>query len=391
MPDSKKCKRHKHLFYYIFLVIAIASVIFLCLAINSLKMTDAKIQKLANNYLNMWTSTNLREKCIQELHNQNPEWDFMFRTYSVLAFSNLALKDETKSEDYINAIDIIINDTLTLEKQSGFKYFLLQYGHNNNWEINPSRSLFVDGEIAIMLGCRCLVECNNQYQNELKERIEIITSRMKNSSVLCSESYPDECWVFCSTIALAAAKISDKLNGTDHSEFLSQWVTTAKEKLIEKKTGLLRSAFRLDGSPVDSAKGPEGSSIWMACHMMQLIDNNFALDQYQKAKKELLDNIFGFAYSREWPVSSGVQPDIDSGEIVPYINASPSASGLAIISTSAFNDIEYFKKILMSLNLFGKPVETEKTLYYQRSNALGDAVILYGLTNGPLWKKVKTP
>ena len=355
---------------------------------NNFSQIDEKTQKLENYYLNIWKTPNLRKHCLSQLHQQNPEWDFMFRTYSVLAFANLSLHQPEKKQDYLDAIDLIIKDTLTLEYNRGFKYFLMDYGQNNRWKQKPARSLFTDGEIALMLGVRCLVENNDVYEKELRRRIELMVNRMNNSPVLCAESYPDECWVFCNTIALAAIKLSDQLNETDHTDFFSQWIDNAKKNLIDKKTGLLPSAFTIDGTPTSSAKGPEGSSIWMSCHMLQLIDKNFAQDQYAKAKKELLGDFLGFGYSREWPVSYQGSQDIDSGPVVPFLNASPSASGLAILCAASFKDKENFNKLTLSLNSFAFPKEDSQYLYYQISNPLGDAVLLYGFTVGPIWEKV---
>lgn len=358
---------------------------------NQFTQIDPKTLKLANRYVKIWESPELRKQCLSQLHQQNPEWDFMFRTYSVLSFANMAFHDSSNQQRYLQAMDLIINDTLKLEQQYGFKYFLLGYGQGNQWVVHPGRSLFIDGEIALMLGFRCLVENNNEtFLKELAFRTEIIVDGMKQSQMLCAESYPDECWIFCNTIALAAIKISDKLNKTDHSEFFELWVKSAKKNLVDQKTGLLRSAFALDGHPVISAKGPEGSSIWMSCHMLQVVDETFAQEQYDKAKKELIGDIFGFGYSREWPIAHKGGADIDSGPVIPYLNASPSASGLAIVCTASFKDKECFNKLTKSLNSFAFPAEDTEDLYYQVSNPLGDSVLLYGFTVGPVWEKVNS-
>jgi len=74
----------------------------------------------------------------------------------------------------------------------------------------------------------------------------------------------------------------------------------------------LISAFTVDGTPVVCGSGPEGSSIWMAAHMLWLIDKDFATDQYQRAKKELARSFLGFGYSRELPESGQNAMDIDS-------------------------------------------------------------------------------
>jgi hypothetical protein len=131
---------------------------------NDFRSIDEKTQKLANRYVKIWEATELRKQTLYHLHKQNPEWDFMFRTYSVLSFSNLALHEPQKRQQYLNLIDYIIKDTLALEHKFGFKYFLLRYGQGNRWKVRPARSLFIDGEIALMLGARCLVEKNEAFE-----------------------------------------------------------------------------------------------------------------------------------------------------------------------------------------------------------------------------------
>lgn len=357
---------------------------------HNFQQIDTKTVKLANHYMQLWNNPELRADCLAQLHRQNPEWDFMFRTYCVLAFANLALHEPARQQDYASTIDLIIQDTLQKEQQYGFRYFLLPYGQGGQWNILPGQSLFVDGEIALMEGARCLLTDHDVFRNDLKRRVATITNRMRMSPVLCGESYPDECWIFCNSIALAAITLSDQLNGTDHQDLCGQWTGLMKAKMIDPQTGLLRSAFRVDGTAVDSARGPEGSSIWMSCHMLQLIDTTFAQDQYTKAKNELFVQIMGFGFSREWPKGWQAQTDIDSGMVVPFLNASPSASGLAIVAAAAFKDADAYNKITRSLNSFAFPKEDADGLHYGISNPLGDAVFLYGFSTGPLWEKAAT-
>jgi hypothetical protein len=213
--------------------------------------------------------------------------------------------------------------------------------------------------------------------------------RMQKSPVLCAESYPDECWLFCNTVALAAVRMGDVLDGSDHSAFLDAWVRTAKERLLESTTGILISAFGVDGSPAPAAFGPEGSSIWMAAHMLEVVDPAFAKDQYERARAELAGSFLGFGYSREWPRGLEGFVDIDSGPIVPGLGASASASGLAVLAAAAFDDVAYFGKLMVSLECGGFPTKTKGRLRYQASNPVGDAVLLYAMTEGPLWDAVK--
>jgi len=349
----------------------------------------SKSRKLSARHLNIWTNPARPQREHQNMQAVNPEWDFMSRTYFVLALANMALRDSDYKRQACDIIDTIVDNTLRLEQEKGFQHFLLRYGRSGGWVIKPPRSQFVDGEIALMLGARRLIEEKPSYKALLSKRVELMISRMRQSPVLCAESYPDECWMFCNTVSLAAIRIADVLDGTDHSLFLSSWVNKCKLTLLEKESGLLISAFGVDGTPASCAPGPEGSTIWMACHMLQIVDKNFAIDQYRRARKNLGGSILGFGYSREWPVGSESKIDIDSGPVVPYLGASASASGLAIVAAKAFDDMDYFAKLLTSLDFLGFPTESNGHFFYNAGNPIGDAVVLYAMVQGPLWNEVE--
>jgi hypothetical protein len=182
--------------------------------------------------------------------------------------------------------------------------------------------------------------------------------------------------------------MGDILDGSDNAEFLKSWVATAKNKLMDQQTGILISAFSVKGVPSPAAAGPEGSSIWMAAHMLEVVDPEFAKDQYQRAREELGGTLLGFGYSREWPVGLEGVMDIDSGPVVPVLGASASASGLAVMAAAAFGDDKYLEKLMTSLQFAGFSTEKNSKLRFLASNQVGDAVLLYAMTEGPLWKEV---
>jgi hypothetical protein len=344
-----------------------------------------KAQALAARHLALWSDPDLRAVEIEKMRTSNAEWDFMSRTFFVLALANLALREPEQQTQYLEIMDTIIAETLRLERENGLYYFLMPYARYGEFRSNAGRSLFVDGEIALMLGARRLVEEKPEYAPLLTERVEAMVAYMEESPVLSGESYPDEAWMLCNTVALAAIRIADALDGTDHADFLRRWVETAKAHLVDPETGLLISSFHFDGRPKD---GPEGSTIWMAAHCLQLIDAEFAQDQYRRAKRELARNVLGFGYAVEWPASRVGPMDVDSGPIVPVLGISAGSSGMAFIGASAFGDREYLAALLTSLNFGGFPIEQDGRLRYAASNQVGDAVLLYALVQGPLWDRV---
>ena len=345
-----------------------------------------KARRMAAYHLRLWTEPELREREIGKMRGSNAEWDFMGRTFLVLSLANIALRDPGLKGQALDVMDRIIDETLRLEREKGLYFFLMPYAKASRFVQSPPRSQFLDGEIALMLAVRRVVEEKEAYKGPLTRRVDTMVQRMRASPVLCAESYPDECWTFCNAIALAAIRVADFLDGTDHSAFLRQWVETAKAKLADPDTGLLVSSFTLSGAAQD---GPEGTTIWAVAHFLKLIDPEFAAGQYARAKRELARHVLGFGYSREWPRSWRGPMDIDSGPVVPVLGASASASGLACIGASAFADTAYLADLMASLRLGAFPIERKGGLRFGASNQVGDAVVLYAMVLGPVWDKVK--
>jgi hypothetical protein len=233
---------------------------------------------------------------------------------------------------------------------------------------------------------RRMVQEQPRLKASMTRRVDAMAGWMREGAVLSAESYPDECWTFDNTNALAAMRIADALDGSDHSELIRDWLNVAREKLIDPATGLLISSYTLDGTRLD---GPEGSTIWMTAHALLLLDPVFARDQYDRARRELGHSIAGFGLAREWPRSANATPDIDSGVQRPIVEASPSSSAFAILAASAFEDREFRDALLASLDFAAFPVEDGTGLRYAAGNQVGDAVILYALTQGPVWDRIQ--
>lgn len=346
-----------------------------------------KTRAMAAYHLKLWQDPKSRADEMKRMRASNAEWDFMGRTFLALALANMALREPSDEAACLTAIDAIIDETVRLEKEHGIYFFLMDYARDGQWLAQPARSIFIDGEIALMTGARLLVKDRPDYRPALKERVDIMVRQMRQGPVRCAESYPDECWLFCNSIALAAIRVHDALSGEDHSAFFHEWVQAAKQKLVDPRTGLLVSSCTVDGKRV--MDGPEGSSIWLIAHCLQLIDPEFARDQYERARKELGRSLLGFGYAREWPASYKGPADVDSGPIIPVLEASAGSSGLALVGASAFADTAYLRKLIASLNLAGFPRTEGDALRYCASNQVGDAVMLYALTLGPAWAKVE--
>jgi hypothetical protein len=342
---------------------------------------------MAAYQMRLWTEPALRKHEIERMRASNAEWDFMGRTFFVLALANITLREPARQSETLAVIDVILAETRRLELEHGHLYFLMDYARANPFIDSSGRSIFVDGEIAMMLAARQLVAPNPTDAPLLQDRVQKILAQMQRGPLLCGESYPNECWLFCNAVALAAVRMSDRLTGEDHSAFFKSWLATARPRLTDARTGLLASSFTLEGDTLD---GPEGSSIFWASHCLELIDPALARDQFQRARDSMRCAMLGFGYAREWPRGFvGAQPDIDSGPVIPILQASAGSSGFAIVGAAAFGDRAWLRELLTSLNFAGFPARHAGTLRYQASNEVGDAVLLYALTQGPLWQRVQ--
>lgn len=103
-------------------------------------------------------------------------------------------------------MDDIIDDTVRLAQEHGQRWFLMAYADRAPWVDETGRSVFVDGEIALMMASRRLVRERPDLRQPLWER----------------------------------------LDGQDHSALISRWLDSAGA-LREPQTGLLGSEFTRDG------------------------------------------------------------------------------------------------------------------------------------------------
>lgn len=315
------------------------------------------------------------------MREQNPEWDLMQRMYRVLAFGNRALRDD--DDEARAAVVRIVDDTLARERAHGPHHFLLGYSRAGSFVGPTGRSIFVEGEIAMMLAVRELVAPSDAGHLVLARRVDAVVEQLE-AAPICAESYPDECWSFCNTVALAALQIADVTLGTDHRPLAKRWLEGARAHLIDPRTGLLGSSFTYDGRPMD---GPEGSSLWMTAHNLRLVEPAFAEEQFRLARSKLAVHVLGFGYAKEWPDHGGMG-DVDSGPVIPLLGASPGSSGTAILGAASFGDEEWLDALLRSLSLVTAPRWKEGRLSYAAAGPMGDAVIFYAHEQGTLWRHV---
>ncbi|MCA9491839.1 MAG: hypothetical protein KC621_18030 [Myxococcales bacterium] len=322
---------------------------------------------------------------VEELRGYNPEWDFMRRTFLALALADDALAHPERADARLATIDGLLDDLVHEEERYGQDYFLLPYVHARPFRDPGGRSLFVDGEIALVAAARRLVREDEGAARIHRERVAEMEAQFQRSPAGLPESYPDEAWLFCVTNALVAIRASDVLDGTDHQALIDGFLVDARRALLEPETGMLGSSYTWDGRMLD---GPEGSTVWLVATNLLVLDESLARDQYERAHDELGHSLLGFGWASEWGSGWRGPVDVDSGPIVPILDASPSSSGFAILAAHAFGDAHTARQLSRSLAVADVVVHLDPRLEALADNPMGDVIVLHGLTFGPLWTRL---
>jgi hypothetical protein len=366
---------------------------------------------LAARQLALWSGQGDLEPSLGQLRRGNPEWDLMARMFTVLAFANLALDEPAAQPRYVAAIDRIIERTQRDVARGGPQVFLLPYGRERPFLDPAARSLFVDGELALMLAAREAIAFTGAARRPAGQtgvgaisgeqaspiapgpeghaaaaaQVQLVIDQIERAPELLAESYPDEVWVFCHAVALAAVALHDASLGAPdrHRALFRRWIAHAKQRIVDADTGLLVARTTRAGRVLE---GPEGSTLWVTATMLRLVDDDFAHAQYARARAALRGSFAGFGWAREWPASWPGKDDIDSGPTIPLVGANAGSSGLALIAARAFDDEPFTAQLITSLELAGFPVDGGAHL--AAGNQLADAALLYALVSGALWHRV---
>ena len=329
-----------------------------------------------------WEDPTRRAASIRALRSGNPEFDLMRRTFLALSASERALSHPDEADRWLALVDSLIATTEADLAAGGHRHFLLGYADAKPWVDPTERSLFVDGELALMLGARRMVRDDPEVAAAHRARVADVVRAFEASPAGLPESYPDEAWLFCVTHALVAVRLADLLDGTDHDALVTAFTDQARRDLTHG-SGLLGSEFRTDRSMLD---GPEGSSLWAVATNLRLLDEELADEQYAGAVEALSHEWLGLGWASEWGPGWRGAVDIDSGPIIPLLDASPSSSGFALMASRAFGDERRHRRLVRALAVPDLVLWVWPALAESPEWAMGQAVLLRGLMIGPLWE-----
>lgn len=217
----------------------------------------------------------------------------------------------------------------------------------------------------------------DKYDSLFKECCEAMDRRMRRSKDLNLKTFPNRPIFFPDMlVAIVALKNYGKLFDNRYEGIVKEWISRCKKEWLNKKTGLI-SAFKYG----DKTKGLRGSYTGLSTFWLTLIDEEFALDQYNRMKKYLLksDKVTGIKeYLNREPKLAF---DPDAGPI--FQGLSPSGTTFAIGSATYFEDWDFRNAMLATAQKLGGDVREENTRHYKLGefSLCGEATALAMRTN----------
>jgi len=342
----------------------------------------ADVRGQLNRFYFIWDDPQRHAVAQHAMAEQNPEWDLISRTFFAYSLANVALQYPDERERALKYLDQVIADTMTRPWQE----FVLPYAFDRPYVVQPVRSIMIDGEVALMIGLRRLVR--DDVSDDVRRKHDELNAHcirmIEAGAVLCGESYPNECWLWCTPLALASVRVHDVLEGEDHGKLFRLWESVARERLVDPRNGLIKSAVTLNGKTIHP---PEGSTIWIGAQCLLAFAPDFAREQYALMKEHLSGRLLCFQFGREWPRGLEGEWDIDSG-FTPF-GMGPASTGFALVASKEFGDLAFFSELTGLLNLVGVPQREGDQFRYLSSNLVGDATFLYAKTTGPAWAELE--
>ncbi|MFO0556915.1 MAG: hypothetical protein U0269_02735 [Polyangiales bacterium] len=186
-------------------------------------------------------------------------------------------------------------------------------------------------------------------------------------------SYRTLTWITDNLPALAALELRARRTGGDRPPFSARWITFARERSIDARTGLVIAPYNTAARrPIGPARG---CATMMSQPMLAVIDATFAADQWSRASEHLVRSVAGLTGAREYAEGVAGRADRDSGRIV--LGMGEAASGFAIAAAASMGDHETARRLAVSAWLAASPRRDGPRIETSLPT-VGHAIILYG-------------
>ncbi len=243
------------------------------------------------------------------------------------------------------------------------------------------------GHVNMMLAAYRLLGGAGEF-DELHGKISAaLLRRLRNAPFPFLESYPQEIYTMDNTAAVASLRLYDQIFDRDNQALYRKWVTYARQRLLDPRTGLMVFSVTSTGKGVGPSRG---SGVGWNSFYLPFVDKGFADEQYLKAKEHLVDSLpFGAKGLREYRHGIDGSGDIDSGPLV--LGLSTSGTGFFVAGARLARDVPMLTGLLLTAESVGSSWQWNGKRQYLLAPLVGDAIMLAMKTARPwdnrfLWK-----
>lgn len=309
----------------------------------------------------------------------NGEWLFGTYQMAALGFGQMAVEHPELREEHGKRMSRCIERLLTPEVRAFDK---------ERWREDPIDSLDGPGGHAAYLGYLNLVlSLHRQIDSksahaELNDRITAaLIRRIDASRIVLLETYPVEHYPVDNCFVIGSIGLHAKATGRKRPEVIDRWVQRARERWIDRESGLLIQAISpsQEGTAADA---PRGSGTALGVLALHYADEKLARELFAALKNSLATTWLGFGAMREYPEGQKGRGDIDSGPVV--FGYGLSATGFAIGGARRYGDEDLFRRLYASAHLCGAPIAVGDRTEFVTGGSLGNAIMFAMLTTPKL-------
>lgn len=297
------------------------------------------------------------------------EWAIGTLSMTSAALTNLAFELPETREESIRAIEKMVELMLQPE---------LRNFEKRAWGVDALDALDTDygqigylGHLNFMLSALGLL--GGDFRPELYQRITAaLARRMEKMPSQYLETFPGVIFTADNMVVVASIANHDRIFAPAYSPLVERWVKSTREKVCEKRSGLIPFYVDAEGNGLGV---PRGSGVGWNSFYLPFIDKTLADEQYALSRQHLLQKLpFGFYAFREYlPFDEG-GADIDSGPVVFGLSTSGTGFGLAGVHAHADREIE--AGILRTAEFVGMTVGSQERRRYLLAPLVGDAIML---------------
>lgn len=298
------------------------------------------------------------------------EWAIGTLSMTTAALTNLAFEfPETRAES-----SQAIEKMLTLMLQPALRNFELRA-----WGTDALDSLDTDygqigylGHLNFMLSALSLLGSGEAHQELFEKVTAALARRMEQAHSHYLETFPGAIFTADNMVVAASVANFDKVYGPTHTKLLENWVRATREKICEKRSGLIPFYVDAEGNGLGV---PRGSGVGWNSFYLPFIDQGLADEQYALMKELLLRELpLGFAAFREYMPFDRGGADIDSGPVL--FGLSTSGTGFGLAGAHWHQDQSVEQGILRTAEFVGMTVGGKERRRYLLAPLVGDAIML---------------